>query len=158
MLHLSLPKVTIGQVLDRADLRQQNSETEDSVSLVLPGLLMTFVGMVFFNFGLTYGLGMLGNETGQLIPAAFQELPGVHKSPIYGPVIGHTVVLGFSFLLGVLATLAEPALSVLGGQVEELSGGQFKKTMLIGAVSMGVALGSEYSALSAGCRTANLTQ
>jgi hypothetical protein len=45
------------------------------------------------------------------------------------------------FLLGVLATKAEPALNVLGDTVETLSGGKFTKRALIWAVCVGVAVG-----------------
>ena len=45
------------------------------------------------------------------------------------------------FLLGVLATNAEPALNVLGATVQRLSAGKFTKRMLIGAVCAGVGVG-----------------
>lgn len=45
------------------------------------------------------------------------------------------------FLLGILATKAEPALNVLGATVETLSGGKFTKRALIWAVCVGVAVG-----------------
>lgn len=45
------------------------------------------------------------------------------------------------FLLGILATKAEPALNVLGDTVETLSGGKFTKRALIWAVCVGVAVG-----------------
>lgn len=47
------------------------------------------------------------------------------------------------FLLGVMATNAEPALNVLGHTVESLSGGRFSKRMLVWAVSVGVAIGMD---------------
>lgn len=50
------------------------------------------------------------------------------------------------FLLGVLATNAEPALNVLGQTVESLSAGQFTKRLLIWAVSIGVAVGMDVGA------------
>lgn len=45
------------------------------------------------------------------------------------------------FLLGILATKAEPALNVLGDTVQVLSGGKFTKKALIWAVCVGVAVG-----------------
>jgi hypothetical protein len=45
------------------------------------------------------------------------------------------------FLLGILATKAEPALNVLGDTVEALSGGKFAKSALIWSVCVGVAVG-----------------
>lgn len=52
------------------------------------------------------------------------------------------------FLLGILATKAEPALNVLGDTVETLSGGKFTKKALIWAVCVGVAVGM----CAGGCR------
>lgn len=45
------------------------------------------------------------------------------------------------FLLGILATKAEPALNVLGDTVQVLSGGKFTKSALIWSVCVGVAVG-----------------
>lgn len=47
----------------------------------------------------------------------------------------------FAWLLGFGATCAEPALNTLGMTVEKLTQGKFKRSMLIGAVSLGVATG-----------------
>lgn len=44
---------------------------------------------------------------------------------------------------GILAPRAEPALQVLGRTVEKLSNGKFTKSLLIGAVCMGVACGMD---------------
>lgn len=49
------------------------------------------------------------------------------------------------FLLGILATRAEPALNVLGRTVEALSGGVFTCKMLIQCVSLGVGVGMAVS-------------
>ena len=55
-----------------------------------------------------------------------------------GPIL---VVLIFAFILGYSATLAEPALNALGATVEELTVGTFKKSLLMQAFALGVALG-----------------
>ncbi len=54
---------------------------------------------------------------------------------------GVTLTFATMFLLGFLATRAEPALNVLGATVEKLSRGAFPKHLLIYAVSTGVASG-----------------
>lgn len=56
---------------------------------------------------------------------------------------GVVLTMATVFLLGVLATNAEPALNVLGQTVESLSGGQFSKRLLVWAVSIGVAVGMD---------------
>ncbi len=65
--------------------------------------------------------------------------------PLYGEkeksLPGFAIVLLFAFVLGLLATLAEPALNALGMKVEELTVGTFKKKTLIFAVASGVGMG-----------------
>ena len=101
--------------------------------------------MCIFNIGLTYGLGAIGAQTGSVLPAAFMELPISQFSPIYPEAVGVVLVIGFAWLLGFGATLAEPALNALGLTVQSLTNGAFKKSMLMysvaGGVSVGIALG-----------------
>ena len=105
------------------------------------GLALSIIGMCIFNVGLTYGLGAIGTQTGGVLPAAFMELPVSESSPIFSKVIGLGVVIGFAFLLGFGATLAEPALNALGLTVQDLTNGAFKKSMLMYSVAGGVAVG-----------------
>ena len=97
--------------------------------------------MCIFNIGLTYGLGAIGTQTGGVLPAAFMELPISESSPIFSKALGLAVVIGFAFLLGFGATLAEPALNALGITVQDLTNGAFKKSMLMYSVAGGVAVG-----------------
>ena len=97
--------------------------------------------MCVFNIGLTYGLGAIGSQTGGVLPAAFMELPISATSPIFGLTMGLIVVIGFAFILGFGATLAEPALNALGMTVENLTNGAFRKSMLMYSVAGGVAVG-----------------
>lgn len=105
------------------------------------GLILSILGMCIFNVGLTYGLGAIGSQTGGVLPAAFMELPISESSPIFGITVGLSVVIGFAFLLGFGATLAEPALNALGMTVQNLTNGAFKKSMLMYSVAGGVAVG-----------------
>ena len=105
------------------------------------GLALSIIGMCIFNVGLTYGLGAIGTQTGGVLPAAFMELPISESCPIFSKVIGLGVVIGFAFLLGFGATLAEPALNALGLTVQDLTNGAFKKSMLMYSVAGGVAVG-----------------
>ncbi len=108
---------------------------------VIYGLVLTLVGMMIFNIGLTYGLSDLGNQTGSVIPGAFQKMAEVAKSPLYYYSLGIFITVVFAWLLGFGATLAEPALNALGQTVENLTQGAFEKRMLMMAVSFGVAMG-----------------
>ena len=66
------------------------------------------------------------------------------RGPLFGEdggLVGISVVLIFGFIMGYGATLAEPALNALGSTVEELTVGTFKKSLLMQAVAVGVAVG-----------------
>ena len=97
--------------------------------------------MIVFNIGLTYGLAKLGGQSGSFVPAAFAPLEKVAGSPLYGFGMGVLIAFFFAWVLGFGATLAEPALNALGQTVENLTNGAFKKSMLMYAVSIGVAFG-----------------
>jgi hypothetical protein len=105
------------------------------------GIVLAVLGMGVFNFGLTYGLGMLGNQSGSLVPAAFATIDAVPGSPLYWYSLGLLIALGFAFFLGFGSTLAEPALNALGMTVQNLTNGAFKKSLLMYSVSFGVAVG-----------------
>ena len=105
------------------------------------GLFLSILGMCIFNVGLTYGLGAIGSQTGGGLPAAFMQIPISETSPIFNIATGLSIVIGFAFLLGFGATLAEPALNALGLTVQELTNGAFKKSMLMYSVAGGVAVG-----------------
>ncbi|MCZ6691177.1 MAG: DUF1538 domain-containing protein [Planctomycetota bacterium] len=109
--------------------------------LLIYGITLAVVGMCTFNLGLTYGLSYIGAQAGGLVPAAFAQLDSVSGSPLYGIVVGVGTALGFAWVLGFGATLAEPALNALGMTVENLTNGAFRKSFLTYAVSFGVACG-----------------
>lgn len=105
------------------------------------GIALSVLGMILFSLGLSYGLAMLGTQSGGLVPAAFETIPGIEGSPLYAVGLGIAIAVGFAWLLGFGATLAEPALNALGMTVETLSNGAFRKSVLMIAVSAGVAFG-----------------
>lgn len=105
------------------------------------GITLSVLGMILFSIGLTYGLTKLGNQSGGIVPSAFMSIEAVKDSPLYFYLLGLAIALGFAFFLGFGATLAEPALNALGITVQNLTNGVFKKSMLMYAVSIGVACG-----------------
>jgi hypothetical protein len=105
------------------------------------GLALCISGMCLFNVGLSYGLVKLGGQSGGLVPAAFMQVGIVPGSPLYALALGVVIAVAFAWFLGYGATLAEPALNALGFTVENLTNGAFRKTMLMHAVSAGVATG-----------------
>lgn len=105
------------------------------------GIFLCVLGMIVFNLGLTYGLSLLGEQAGSLVPAAFTVLEDIAESPLYSVFVGLFIAIGFAWLLGFGATLAEPALNALGLTVENLTNGAFRKSTLMYAVSFGVGCG-----------------
>lgn len=70
----------------------------------------------------------------------YEYLP--HVGPLVAPTaLGIAIVLLFAWLTGFTATSAEPALSVLGGVVEEVTAGAFRRSWLIRIVGSGVGIG-----------------
>ena len=106
--------------------------------IIFFGIFLCVLGMVVFNLGLSYGLSLLGGQSGGLVPAAFTAIDKVENSPLYFLALGLFIALTFAWLLGCGATLAEPALNALGITVENLTNGSFKKSTLMYAVSLGV--------------------
>jgi hypothetical protein len=111
------------------------------VGLLTYGITLAVVGMCVFNVGLTHGLAKLGDQSGSLVPAAFAFIEHVPESPLYAVALGIGVAILFAWFLGFGATLAEPALNALGMTVQNLTNGAFKKSLLMYAVSFGVACG-----------------
>lgn len=105
------------------------------------GIILAVVGMCIFNIGLTYGLAKLGDQSGGLIAGAFTSIDAISASPLYSFSVGVAIAALFAWILGLSATLAEPALNALGMTVQNLTNGAFKKSMLMGAVAFGVAIG-----------------
>lgn len=110
-------------------------------SIMNYGIFLAVTGMCIFNIGLTYGLAKLGDQSGGLIAGAFSSVEAITASPLYSLSVGIGIAGLFAWVLGLGATLAEPALNALGMTVQNLTNGAFKKSMLMGAVSIGVATG-----------------
>lgn len=131
-LQALIPLVLLLYVVQRFLLKEEVRHMDQ----IITGIVLGLIGLVFFNLGLGTGLGPLGQQVGENVPNAFTP-----PEQIYGDVGGRTVALLFAALMGYGATLAEPALNALGITVEEVTAGAFKKTLLIQAVAVGVALG-----------------
>ncbi len=110
-------------------------------SIMNYGIFLAVAGMCIFNVGLTYGLAKLGDQSGGLIAGAFSSVDAISASPLYSISVGIGIAALFAWVLGLGATLAEPALNALGMTVQNMTNGAFKKSMLMGAVSIGVATG-----------------
>lgn len=102
-----------------------------SVRKILFGLLFTLVGLILFLLGVNGGF----MEVGRIIGS---ELAGL-EHPGY--------ILGVAFLLGMVTILAEPAVSVLTHQIEEVTSGYVRRNIVMVTLSIGVALAVALSIL-----------
>jgi hypothetical protein len=105
------------------------------------GIGLCLVGMCTFSLGLTHGLSKLGSQAGGFVPSSFTLMAGIEGSPLYHATVGLGLAIAFALVLGVGATLAEPALNALGQTVENLTSGAFRKSTLMRAVALGVGAG-----------------
>lgn len=105
------------------------------------GVAVCFIGLFLFNVGLSYGLSALGNEVGESLPGLFMELPGKSDTPLMSKDGGLALSAIFAWLLGLGATLAEPALNQLGITTEKLTRRRFRRTLVVGSVAAGVSIG-----------------
>ena len=89
------------------------------------GVILTYIGLVLFLTGVNVGFMPIGYKLGHALAAANPRL-----------------LIGFGLVTGVLVVLAEPAIHVLNGQVEDVTGGMVsKKAMMIGlCIGVGAAI------------------
>lgn len=96
----------------------------EKLVLLAKGLGLTFVGLVLFLQGVKVGFLPVGEEMGQALGALD------HK----------WIIVPIGFLLGLTATAAEPAVRILGQEVEKASTGAIRARGIILTLSLGVAL------------------
>lgn len=90
----------------------------------LAGAVLVVLGLAVFLQGVKIGLLPLGSAIGS-------------KLPELGSVV---LALGIAFVISFVATVAEPDVRVLSGQVELVSAGEISRTTLVLSVSFGVAV------------------
>lgn len=95
------------------------------------GLIFTFLGLIIFLAGVNAGFMEAGRFVG-------------YKVALYD---NKGILLSVGFLLGVLTILAEPAVHVLTHQVEDVTSGYIKRTLILAALSLGVGLAIALSML-----------
>lgn len=94
------------------------------VFALLKGVGLALVGITIFLHGVHVGFSPVASEMGEVI----------------GKMQPRWVLVPFGFVMGFLATLGEPAVRVLGDQVEDASGAAIRKRVVLLTVSLGVAL------------------
>lgn len=87
------------------------------------GVLITFVGLYLFLFGIDFGMIEMGKAVGEFISKQ-----------------SNTFVIIVSVVIGFLITFAEPAVRVLGAQVEEVTQGNIRRRFVIVAIAIAMML------------------
>lgn len=90
----------------------------------LIGALMVGIGLILFLLGVNVGL----QPVGELIGSTLSKTKKVW------------MIILFGFILGVVVTVAEPDVRVLGTQVDNVSGGVIPQSILILSVALGVGI------------------
>lgn len=94
------------------------------VKNLIMGVLLTFFGLAFFLQGVHVGFLPVGQEIGDIVG-------GWSRQWILIPV---------GFLLGFVATFAEPAVRVLNAEVDKVSSGYIPQKLMLYTLSIGVAI------------------
>lgn len=93
---------------------------------ILLGSVSTYVGLLIFLSGIDFGFAFAGKYIGEIFLDASR--PGWFKWLL--PLVG--------FVLGVAITLSEPAVTVLGEQLEEITNGHIKKIAIRATLAIGI--------------------
>ena len=101
------------------------------VRRMILGLIYTFVGLVLFMTGVQGGFMPVGGIIGGAI----------------GSLSWNWILIPIGLVLGAVVVCAEPAVWVLNGQIEEISGGHIRKRFMMISLSAGVAVSIALSML-----------
>ena len=91
---------------------------------LLKGSLLAIVGLALFLQGVKTGFLPAGEAMGQVL----------------GTIRAQWLLMPFGLMMGFLATWGEPAVRILGHQIEDASGGSIRKNLVLYGISSGVAL------------------
>ena len=99
------------------------------------GVIPVYLGLLIFLSGIDFGFGFVGQYIGQIFfapsrPEGFKWL-----------------LLLVGFILGAAITVSEPAVTVLGDQIEELTNGHIKKMTIRVTLAIGIGFASLLSIL-----------
>ncbi|MEX1014532.1 MAG: DUF1538 domain-containing protein [Candidatus Paceibacterota bacterium] len=94
------------------------------VKNIIVGVLLTFIGLSLFLQGVHVGFLPVGREIGDIV----------------GSWTHQWILIPVGFLLGFVATFAEPAVRVLNVEVEKVTSGYIPAKLLLYTLSIGVAI------------------
>lgn len=115
-----LPLLTIFLIFQVVRLKLPKAQ----FGIIIRGMVLAFLGLGLFLFGINIGFVKAGELIGK-------GLGGLEHNWVLVPV---------GFLLGLLVTLAEPAVRILNIEVEKVSSGYINRKILLYFLSFGVAI------------------
>ena len=95
-------------------------DSDEMISFLFGAAIM-MIGMTLFLFGADYSMMEVGRLVGKYM---------IKKK-------GLTILIALGFMIGIVITIAEPSVQVLGQQVNQISEGKIGRVLLIGIVSVG---------------------
>ncbi|WP_173917712.1 DUF1538 domain-containing protein [Halobacillus sp. Marseille-Q1614] len=98
--------------------------TKKAVRKILMGILFTFIGLVLFLVGVNAGFMDVGSTMGYNLASLDNK----------------AYIIIISFVMGLVTILAEPAVHVLTNQVEDVTSGYVKRSVVLSTLSLGVGL------------------
>lgn len=99
------------------------------------GVIPVYLGLLIFLSGIDFGFGFVGQYIGQIF---FEESR---------PEGFKWLLLAVGFVLGAAITVSEPAVTVLGVQIEDLTNGHIKKMTIRITLALGIGVASLLSVL-----------
>lgn len=99
------------------------------------GVIPVYFGLLIFLSGIDFGFAFIGQYIGQMFFSP--------SNPDWFPYL----LLIVGFVLGSAITVSEPAVVVLGSQIEELTNGHIKKMTIIFTLAIGIGFASLLSIL-----------
>jgi len=104
-------------------------------AMLMLGVIPVYLGLLVFLSGIDFGFGFVGQYIGQMFfeesrPAGFEWL-----------------LLAVGFVLGAAITVSEPAVTVLGEQIEDITNGHIRKMTIRVTLALGIGVASLLSVL-----------
>lgn len=94
------------------------------VKNLLKGVVLTFIGLVLFLQGVKMGFLPVGSAMGEVL----------------GSMENRWIIIPIGFVLGFVATIAEPAVRILSYEVEKTSGGSIRANIILITLALGVSV------------------
>ena len=104
-------------------------------AMLMFGVIPVYLGLLIFLSGIDFGFGFVGQYIGQIF---FEE---------GRPEWFKWLLLAVGFILGAAITVSEPAVTVLGVQIEDLTNGHIKKMTIRITLALGIGVASLLSIL-----------